>query len=338
MAETRLVDVVVPEVFNEYMTVDSPELSLFWDSSVVMRNAMLDAHANSGGNVAHIPFWRDLDADNEPNISIDDPAVDSTPDKITAGQQQALVAYLNQSWSAMDLAGELAGSDPVDRIIARVNAYWVRQWQRRLIASVVGVFEDNVANDDGDMVHDIATDAVGAPDPAELFGGAAAIAAEATLGDQIGEVSMIAMHSKVYSRARTLDLIEFVRESDNNTQFATYGGKPVLVDDGLPAVAGTERISYTTIFFGPGAFGYGEGAPKVPTEVDRNPEKGRGSGLEVLFNRRTWLLHPFGFFFDATFPAEPVGGATLAELRDAAPWSRVIDRKNVPLAFLRTNG
>ena len=65
-------------------------------------------------------------------------------------------------------------------------------------------------------------------------------------------------------------------------------------------------------------------------------QSGNGAGEDVLHERRTWLLHPTGFAFD---PQAVAGqSATLTELEQAAAWTRVIERKNVPMAFLRTNG
>jgi len=53
-----------------------------------------------------------------------------------------------------------------------------------------------------------------------------------------------------------------------------------------------------------------------------------------LWVRNTWLLHPFGFEQTGT----PSGiSFTQAELATAAVWSRVLDRKLVPLSYLVTN-
>ena len=41
------------------------------------------------------------------------------------------------------------------RVQSRVQAYWDRQWEKRLIASLIGVLYSNVANNGGDMVNDI---------------------------------------------------------------------------------------------------------------------------------------------------------------------------------------
>ena len=58
-------------------------------------------------------------------------------------------------------------------------------------------------------------------------------------------------------------------------------------------------------------------------------------GVDILIERKSWLLHPFGFAVDAT----PTGDSfSLTELRAAATWNRVVPRKTVPMAFLKTNG
>ena len=72
MAVTRLSDAVIPAVYGAYTAVNSPENTAFFESGVVVRNAMLDAKANTGGQEIQLPFWRDLDASVEPNASNDD--------------------------------------------------------------------------------------------------------------------------------------------------------------------------------------------------------------------------------------------------------------------------
>jgi hypothetical protein len=64
------------------------------------------------------------------------PTVNSTPRKVCALQQIVRKSFVNQSWAQMDLASELSGSDALARIQNRVLAYWERQWEKRLIASL----------------------------------------------------------------------------------------------------------------------------------------------------------------------------------------------------------
>ena len=97
--------------------------------------------------------------------------------------------------------------------------------------------------------------------------------AQQTAGDHQAGFSAIAMHSVVYNRLRKQQLIDFIRDADNNTLFQMYGNLRVIVDDSLSAVAGANRVTYTTVIFGNGAVAAGMGRTKVPSELDRDPEK-----------------------------------------------------------------
>jgi hypothetical protein len=344
MALVQLTDVVIPEVYLSYQTVDDPELTAFFESGVAVRSAVLDQAANSGGSITHLPFWKDIDPDDEPNYS-DDTTNNADPDKIGTGEQIARIAYLNKGMSAADLVTELAGSDPMLRIRARYSTYWQRQWQRRVIASLVGVLADNVANDGGDMVEDISIADGNAATDANLWSRGAFTNAAFTLGDRFQETSAIAVHSMVYKRMVDNDDIEFIQDSRTSLLIPTFMGRRVIVDDGMPVVAGgTSGFVYTSILFQNGAVGFGSGSPRVPVEVDRNASGGNGGGIETLWERKTWVAHPYGFKFTSntvTGGAATVAtgrSATLANLRLAANWDRVVDRKLVPLAFLKTNG
>ena len=203
MAVTQLTDVIVPEAFTSYVVQNSMEKSALVQSGIVARNGVIEQQLTAGAESFNVPFWSDL-ADDEANIASDDPAVDATPKKISAEKQIVRKSFLHQSWSAMNLASELSGSNPVARIQSRAAAYWTRQTQRRLIASLNGVLADNVANDAGDMVLDV-TGEVGA---AQLFSALNVIEAAGTLGDQMSNVSGIGMHSDIYKFALANDMID----------------------------------------------------------------------------------------------------------------------------------
>ncbi len=341
MATTRLSDAVIPEVYADYQAENSPEKTAFFESGVVVRNEMLDQKANTGGQEIQIPFWRDLDASVEPNASNDDPADMAAPNKLGSGLQKARISYLNQGYSAADLVVELAGSNPMQRIRNRFGTYWQRQWQRRIIASAVGLLADNEANDDGDMVYDGA---------AAAWSRQAFTSAVFTLGDAFGQLSAIAVHSLVYKQMVDAEDIDFIPDSEGKLTIPVFMGQRVIVDDSMPTTASGDpaTITSTAVLFGAGAFGYGEGDPLVPVEIERQARAGNGGGVETLWERKTWILHPFGYQFigaDITNRANTNGrtGADtaadefsplLADLHKAANWDRVVDRKNVPIAFL----
>lgn len=345
MATTRLSDAVIPEVYADYQAENTPEKTAFFESGVVVRNEMLDTKAKTGGQEIQIPFWRDLDASVEPNASNDDPADMASPNKLGSGLQKARISYLNQGYSASDLVVELSGSDPMQRIRNRFGTYWQRQWQRRVIASAVGVLADNVANDGGDMVFD---------GSAALWSRKAFTSAVFTLGDAFGQLSAIAVHSLAYKQMVDADDIDYIKDSQGNLTIPTFMGQRVIVDDSMPAISAGDPATITTtaVLFGAGAFGYGEGDPEMPVEIERQARAGNGGSVETLWERKTWILHPFGYQFtgdDITNRANLRGrtGADttvdefsplLADLRKAANWNRVVDRKNVPIAFLKIKG
>ena len=336
MATTRLSDIIDVTVFQDLPPINGPEKTAFFESGLVTRNTMLDSVASREGKVVELPFWNDLDGSIEVNYSNDNPATSATPQKITQSEQIARKAFVNQGWQTADLVSEIAlGAKAMDVIRAKTDRYFARQWQRRLVASVRGVLADNVANDSSDMVHDVASESVAGQSATTRFSQDNFIEAAFTLGDSVDGVTAIAVHSAVAKQITKLNGAEDVRDSEGNLLYRAYLGRRIIVDDGLPVIAGTtDGFKYVSVMFGPGAFGYGVGSPDTPVEVDREPEKGNGGGIETLWVRNTWILHPFGFQATGT----PAGlSFTNAELAAATSFDRVLDRKLVPLAFLVTN-
>ena len=336
MATTSLSDIIDVTIFRDLPQIEGPEKTRFFESGIITRNGLLDELANAPGKSIELPYWNDLDGSAEVNYSSDDPAISATPQKIAQGEQTARKAFVNQGWQAADLASELAmGGTAMEAVRARTDRYFARQWQRRLIAATNGVLADNVTNDSGDMVIDVASVSVSGQDATTRFNRDAFTEALYTAGDSAEIFTTIAVHSAVMAQMVKNNDIDFIPDSLGMATIPTYMGKRVIVDDGLTVTAGsTNGFKYTSVLFGPGAFGYGVGSPITPVAIDRNEEQGDGGGIETLWVRNTWLLHPFGFEQTGT----PSGiSFTQAELATAAVWSRVLARKLVPLSYLVTN-
>lgn len=335
MATTQLSDLIVPDVFEDYTIQRSVETSLLYQSGIVAPDARLDALAKGAGKVFDMPFFNDL-GDDESNVGTDNPAVTSTPGKIGASQDQCVKHVRNKSWSSADLAASIIGKDPIKVIGDLVAGYWNRQNQRILIASLNGVVADNVANDSGDMVYDISNDTADAITDAQRISGEAVVMSAQTMGDKSQDLVAIAMHSVVFASLQKQNLIQTVRNSEGKILFHTYLEKIVIVDDGCPAISGTNKITYTTYLFGPGAVGRGDGKAKVPVEIEREASQGNGEGVETLHSRKHFILHPRGIKFTNSSVAST--SPTNTELAAAANWDRVYDRKKIKIAVLKTNG
>lgn len=335
MATVQISDVYNPLTFSQAEQEDQLELNRFISSGVAVMDARINAMAATGGNLGELPFYKALGTE-EPNYSSDDPATNSTPANITDSKMTFRLASQNKSWSTMDLARDLALADPVGAITGRVGAYWATNNERRIIKSAMGLLADNVANDAGDMVNNIATDAAGAVTAAELISGDAVIDTIQTMGDHGENLGIIAMHSVPYRSLQKQNLIDFIPNSRGEVNIATYQGMMVVVDDSLPAVSGTNRVTYTSILFTAGAIAAGFAPTQTPSALERKESAGNGSGESILYSRRADIYQPLGFAFTSASVAGQ--SATQAELATAANWNRVWERKNVGIAFLQTNG
>lgn len=342
----RLSDVFIPSVYGSYMAVNNPETSAFVEAGIVASNDALNAIARQGGKLPTMPFWQDIDPALEPNYSNDDPADIAVPNKIGTGTMTARTAWLNQGFAEMDLVVEMSAQEPLQHVRNRFGTYWTRQLERRVIATCVGILADNVANDGGDMIVDISAADTTNDANAQKFNGDVFVDAAYTMGDQAESIRAIAVHSAIMARMVKDDDIDWVQSSSGGIRIPTYKGRTVVVDDQLPVSgSGADRI-FTSILFGGGAFGFGSqdgnvfaigvGTPKTPFELERSATTGNGGGSESIWERKTWLTHPLGFDWVEGGAALAEMSPTLADLRLAAHWDRVVDRKNCPIAFIKS--
>lgn len=336
---TRISDIVVPEIFTPYIQQRTEQKSRLIRSGALTMDARLSGALAGGGLTFNEPSFKDLDDDDE-NISSDDPGVDSSPKKIGTATEIQVRLSRNNSWSSMDLAGDLAGADPMLAIGNRVSDYWVRRLQKAFTSTMNGVFADNAAAPVGTehVQNDMTVDVSGAGfvDGVTNFTSEAFIDATLTMGDSMESLGMIMVHSVVYGRMQKNNLIDFVQDSINGevVSVPTFLGRTVIVDDGVPFTGGI----FQSWLFGAGALRMGMGSPKVPTEVDRKASAGNGGGQDVLHNRHEWIIHPVGYQFAGTPAAGgPSNAATANNLAHADSWKRVFpERKQIKIARLIT--
>lgn len=342
---TQISDVIVSEIFNPYVQQMTEEKSRLVASGAVVRSNQLDEDLAGGGLTFNAPSFKDLDNEAE-NISSDEAdddfttaSTNSTPKKTGTSNEISVRLSRNQSWSSSDLSAALAGADPMDSIADRVSTYWARRLQAAFVATVNGIFADNDASPSGsehvrgDLTNDISGSgySAGVTD----FSGEAFIDAAVTMGDSMGDLSMVCVHSIVYARMQKNNLIDFIPDARGETSIPTFLGRIVIVDDGVPSPSSG---IYHSWLFGGGAVLLGMGGPKVPTEMARKPDAGNGGGQEVLYNRVEWALHPSGHkYAGTTTKGGPSNAATTNNLAHADSWERVYpERKQIKIARLIT--
>lgn len=339
--DTRVLDVIVPEIFGPYTQQQTEEKSRIIQSGVMVPDQRLNQVLAGGGTTFNEPSLRDLDDDDD-NVSTDNPAVASTPNKIGTSVETQIRLSRNNSWSTMDLASILAGVDVADRISDLVAGYWTRRLQKTFIATIKGVYADNAAaptgteHVQGDMTHDISAGGT-FTDGVTNFNASGLIDAAATMGDSYDDLGLLIVHSVVYATMRKNNLIEFIPDSQNpaGARIATYQGQyRVIVDDGLTPTGGV----FESWLFGNGSVRFGSASLDDAVETDRIPAAGNGGGQGVLHNRVQWIIHPVGLGYVGTAAnGGPSNASTVNNLAHADSWQRVFpERKQIKMARLVT--
>jgi hypothetical protein len=324
MTNTRISDVIVPEVFQKYMIRETAEKARIFQAGIMNANPVITGFLAGGGRTVNLPYWTDLSGTE--NISGDDETSVATSIKLATTKDLAIRQNRNQGWSSSDLTEALAGDDPLKVVSQRVGTYWANQFDKLVISTLKGLTADNIAANSGDMVKD----ATGSTITADLV-----IDAAATMGDADERLAAIAMHSKTYARLAKLNLIDFIPDSEGRVRFPSYLGYNVIRDDDCYQ---NGTITHTYLL-ARDAFAWGEGTPKYPVEVDRFPAQGMGGGVEQIWSRREFVIHPYGYSWAIATPGAGMAGQspTNAEMEAATAWTRNAPRKNVGIAVLITN-
>jgi hypothetical protein len=216
-----------------------------------------------------------------------------------------------------NLVASMLAEDPLDAVAQLIAEYWVREEQRIMGQQMAGVFAS--AGMAGNVL-DVASED-GAAAPVNLDAEVASNA-YALLGEYGQTLLAVMMHSRVFYNLRAQRGTEFGRDPVTGLEFTRWDDKDVFVSDQCPREAGTTSgFKYTSYLFGNGAIGYAEAT---------------GEGVERVWYRRHWVMHPRGVQFSAT-PAS-ASGVTDAELAAGGSWTRVYDPKLIRMVAVVTNG
>jgi len=313
MAAVKIIDVIIPEVFNPYVIAEVNRLDAFVQSGIIGADSDLDSLATGGGTLINMPYFNDLDGDSE---ELSDSVALSVAG-ITSGQDAARLQMRGKAWGANELAGSLSGTDPMAVIGGKVAKFWTGQRSKILFSTLKGIETTLAATNVYDisaLVGDLA-----------VISGATIIDAKQKLGDNADKLAALGIHSAVYSKLQKDNLIIYLTASDGLTKIATYLGYRLIVDDTCPVTGGV----YTSYLFGAGAIGLGNGAAPTPTEVDRDSLLGE----DILINRQHFVLHPRGIKWTNASVAGK--SPTMAELAIATNWELVYPSKSIRIIIFK---
>lgn len=339
-AVTTISDILGPRganipIVESFMVEDPVEGTAFFQSGVLAGgDPRIQAILAAASPVAAVPFWNPIDSSVEPNYSNDVYEDIAVPRNVTTGLQMGRIAFLNEGFGSMDLVKAISKQDPLAYVASVLDNFWARQAERRLIATALGIYNDNIGATDAyhtqnDMVH-----AASAGFTADDW-----IDTQAQLGDKLGVYGVAAMHRLVYTQMQKANLIDYVTDDVQKVQIPYYQGSRIVVDNGMPVFGASGSRRSLVVFFGPGAIGYATETPENGQEFERSASRGNGGGVDVLWTRRNYIMHPLGYSFTSavitgngteTRPAS----ASWADLADATNWNRVLPREHIPLAFM----
>jgi hypothetical protein len=322
-AVTKLTDVIVPELFTQYVMEATKEKSELINSGAIENNPQLDQLVNGGGTTLQMPKWNDLTGESQ----VFSETADIETDKITAHKEIATLLLRAKGWSAHDLSAALAGDDPMRRIAERVAAWWIRDEKRIVMSILQGVFG---AATMADHVLDITSETD------TKISGKAVLDAKQLMGDAADDLTLIYMHSAVFTELQKQQLIAYVQPANANIRIPTYLGYNVICDDSAPVTLGTGGAAdvFTTYLLSRGCIQRGTGTPVgfVGTETFRNAKK----SVDELYNRQAKVLHPKGMSWNAASNALAAETPSNSELATGTNWVRAAaESKQVGMVALK---
>lgn len=229
-------------VFQKYMNkVESTK------ENALIKNGLFDNKPNMtarlrdevGGNYFTEPIKGLLDGD----VLNYDGVVDMTATSRDTFEQGKIIVGRMKAWQEKDFSTELTGEDFMP-LAEEVKEYYEGVDQDDILAILKGIF---AMSDDGSGF--IANHITEIND--EINATSMNSALQKATGDKKKNFKISFMHSAVATNLENLNLLNFLKYTDANgiqrdLTLATYNGKLVVVDDGMPVLNGYDEATSAT--------------------------------------------------------------------------------------------
>lgn len=297
-----------------------------------------------------------------------DGQTDITAEKTTTFERGVVVIGRAQSWVEMDFATDITGGvDFMSNVAAQVAEYWDGIDQDTLLSILKGLFAmtgtENLKFVNGHTLDITGEAGIDSDNNPKNYAGATTLntAIQKACGDNKARFTLAIMHSAVATNLENLKLLAYLKQTDANgiqrdLAMATWNGRIVLIDDGMP-VEHVDEVpedgenpaipaydKYTTYLLGDGIFDYENIGAKVPYEMQRDPKT--NGGQDTLFSRQRKVFAPYGISW--TRKSQASLSPTDAELENGQNWTLVhngaasnkeyIDHKAIPIARIISRG
>lgn len=338
-----------PEAFGSYIeTLPNPNKDELIKSRVLVSDSRIKnlLSSQTGSYYATLPIYGRIGGD---SLNYDG-ETDITATSMETFQQSIVAFGRAKAWMEQDFSFEItAGVDFMSEVAKQVASYWDDKDTATIMAVINGIFsmtgelnEEFVTKHTFDITAEVDN---------EVSATTLNSAIQQASGDKRAKFSMVFMHSAVATNLENQNLLEFLKYTDANgvqraLPLATWNGRLVIVDDGMPTeAAGEGKTKYTTYVFGEGAIKYANLGAKVPYEMSRDPKT--NGGQDTLYTRRRLCFAPYGISY--TKAEQATLSPTDAELAKGANWTlvhngksgkdlKVIDHREIAIARIVSLG
>lgn len=314
-----------PEVYSSFVDQEPVFTDSIIASGILASDTNMTTLLDNGGTVGTTRFYNPLDPDIDVPLARNGTTA-NTPVEISGGKQSFIRMDRMKAWKANQLVRELTGANPMQAVARHTAQYWRVYRQGLLIKTANAILQ----------LQGLSSHVVKAP--GGVTSGLLIDGQQAALGEFARRFGLFVMHSKIFAEYQKLGLVDYNKYTITNAlqrevELPTINGLIVIVNDrgtsheieeGAPEDKHKVTI-YDCFLFGQGCFLEATPAVTTPDYTDYNPEL--GGGTDILYNTRSWILHPNG----VSFLADKISRETPtdAEFTNSANWELRFAHQNV---------
>ncbi len=339
-----------PQAFGKYVEVlpKTKKNELVKSGVLKGNNEIKNAFSDQTGTAyAVLPIYGRIGGD----VLNYDGLTDITAETTSSFERGVVVVGRAKAWHEKDFSEDITGGAKfMDNAAVQVSDYFDDVDQKTMLAVLKGIFSMTGAKN-LEFVNGHTYDISSKKDDA-AFADATTLnnAIQKACGDNKNKFGIVIMHSVVATNLENLNLLGYLKQTDKfgiqrDLSLASWNGKVVLIDDGMPVETKDGVSLYTTYVLGEGAFDYEDIGAKVPFEMYRDPKT--NGGIDTLYARTRKCFAPFGISYIKKNQVSL--SPTDAELSDGSNWELVnngligddkeyIDHKAIAIARIISKG